>query len=499
MGLHGSKSKPLWREKNNSIYRLKRRKKPPPPPPQGKPSKSSTSLDRLSSDEKHYVIAQYDFIPMSDRDLPLTVGEKFEVLHSAGDWWLAKSLTTGDKGYIPSNFVVRANSLEEEKWFFKDLSRKEAERLLLAPGNILGSFLIRESETTPGDYSLSIRDSSPQGDVVKHYKIRRLDQGGYYICPRNMLSSLNQLVNHYSANQDGLCQRLTEPCLSLTPERPWLTDEWEIPRDSLKLIKKLGAGQFGEVWMGYYKNNMKVAIKTLKEGSMPPDAFLAEANLMKRLQHSKLVRLYAVVTQQPIYIVTEYMANGCLLDFLKTDEGAKLNLPKLIDMAAQVAEGMAYIERMNSIHRDLRAANILVSDTLCCKVADFGLARVIENEYLAHEGAKFPIKWTAPEAINYGIFTIKSDVWSFGILLTEMVTYGQSPYPAMTNYEVIRSLERGYRMPCPDSCPLELYAVMLKCWKVNPEERPTFDYLQSALEDYFTATETQYQPEPGVS
>uniref|UniRef100_A0ABM5FBR5 Tyrosine-protein kinase n=1 Tax=Pogona vitticeps TaxID=103695 RepID=A0ABM5FBR5_9SAUR len=399
MGLHGSKSKPLWREKNNSIYRLKRRKKPPPPPPQGKPSKSSTSLDRLSSDEKHYVIAQYDFIPMSDRDLPLTVGEKFEVLHSAGDWWLAKSLTTGDKGYIPSNFVVRANSLEEEKWFFKDLSRKEAERLLLAPGNILGSFLIRESETTPG----------------------------------------------------------------------------------------------------YYKNNMKVAIKTLKEGSMPPDAFLAEANLMKRLQHSKLVRLYAVVTQQPIYIVTEYMANGCLLDFLKTDEGAKLNLPKLIDMAAQVAEGMAYIERMNSIHRDLRAANILVSDTLCCKVADFGLARVIENEYLAHEGAKFPIKWTAPEAINYGIFTIKSDVWSFGILLTEMVTYGQSPYPAMTNYEVIRSLERGYRMPCPDSCPLELYAVMLKCWKVNPEERPTFDYLQSALEDYFTATETQYQPEPGVS
>uniref|UniRef100_A0A8B9NIW2 Protein kinase domain-containing protein n=1 Tax=Accipiter nisus TaxID=211598 RepID=A0A8B9NIW2_9AVES len=96
----------------------------------------------------------------------------------------------------------------------------------------------------------------------------------------------------------------------------------------------------------------------------------------------------------------------------------------------QIAEGMAFIEAKNYIHRDLRAANILVSDTLCCKIADFGLARLIEdNEYTAREGAKFPIKWTAPEAINYGTFTIKSDVWSFGILLTEIVTYGRIPYP----------------------------------------------------------------------
>ncbi|KFP29612.1 Tyrosine-protein kinase Blk, partial [Colius striatus] len=158
--------------------------------------------------------------------------------------------------------------------------------------------------------------------------------------------------------------------------------------------------------------------------------------------------------------------------------------------------GMAYIERMNSIHRDLRAANILVSETLCCKIADFGLARIIENEYLAQEGAKFPIKWTAPEAINFGVFTIKSDVWSFGILLTEIITYGRIPYPGMTNPEVIRNLERGYRMPCPDLCPGELYNIILKCWRNKPEERPTFEYLQSVLEDFYTATEKQYEPEP---
>ncbi|XP_034966420.1 tyrosine-protein kinase Blk [Zootoca vivipara] len=502
MGACGSK-KTGRKERRNSIYKQKPppspKKKNPPPPPPVKAKNFTAPANRSSDSDKHFVIAQYDFTTQSDRDLPLTVGEKFEVLCSDGDWWLAKSLTTGHKGYIPSNFVARVNSLEEEKWFFKGLSRKETERLLLAPGNVMGSFLIRESETNPGAFSLSIRDYTSQGDVIKHYKIRALDHGGYYICPRTTFPTLQDLVKHYSSNEDGLCQQLRQPCISLVPQRPWTTDEWEIPRETLKLVKKLGAGQFGEVWMGYYKNNVKVAVKTLKEGSMAPDAFLAEANLMKRLQHSKLVRLHAVVTQQPIYIVTEYMANGCLLDFLKSEEGRKLTLPKLIDSSAQVAEGMAYIERMNSIHRDLRAANILVSETLCCKVADFGLARIIENEYLAREGAKFPIKWTAPEAINYGVFTIKSDVWSFGVLLTEIITYGRCPYPAMTNPEVIQHLLKGYRMPRPENCPAELYAVMLKCWKNNPEERPTFEYLQSTLEDFYTATEKQYEAEPTSS
>ncbi|NXP88249.1 HCK kinase, partial [Passerina amoena] len=160
----------------------------------------------------------------------------------------------------------------------------------------------------------------------------------------------------------------------------------------------------------------------------------------------------------------------------------------------QIAEGMAFIEKRNYIHRDLRAANILVSAVLVCKIADFGLARVIEDtEYTAREGAKFPIKWTAPEAINYGSFTIKSDVWSFGVLLTEIITYGRIPYPGMSSVEVIRALERGYRMPRTDNCPEELYDIMMRCWKIKPEDRPTFEYIQSVLEDFFTATESQYQ------
>ncbi|XP_036034506.1 tyrosine-protein kinase Fgr [Onychomys torridus] len=160
-----------------------------------------------------------------------------------------------------------------------------------------------------------------------------------------------------------------------------------------------------------------------------------------------------------------------------------------------VAEGMAYMERMNYIHRDLRAANILVGEQLVCKIADFGLARLIEdNEYNPRQGTKFPIKWTAPEAALFGRFTVKSDVWSFGILLTELITKGRVPYPGMNNREVLEQVEHGYHMPCPPGCPASLYEAMEQTWRLDPEERPTFEYLQSFLEDYFISTEPQYQP-----
>uniref|UniRef100_A0A8C3AB69 Tyrosine-protein kinase n=1 Tax=Cyclopterus lumpus TaxID=8103 RepID=A0A8C3AB69_CYCLU len=442
-------------------------------------------------------VAQHDFKGTNDSDLPFKKGDKLKVLQENGEWWVAKSLATGQEGLIPWNYVARADTLEVEKWFFRDMSRRETDRLLLAPGNKPGAFVVRESETCKGSLSLSVRDYVPeQGDVVKHYKIRCLDKGGYYISPSNTFPSLQELVKYYTRTADGLCQRLYAPCKGRAPEQPWAQDEWEIPRDTLKMVKKLGAGQFGEVWMGYYKNTQKVAIKTLKEGTMEPAAFLQEANLMKQLQHERLVRLHAVVTMEPILIVTEFMINGCLLDFLKSDKGKTLKLNKLIDMSAQIAEGMAYIETKNYIHRDVRAANILVSDSLHCKVADFGLARITESEYTAQEGAKFPIKWTAPEAINFGTFSIKSDVWSFGILLTEIVTYGRIPYPGMTNPEVIRSLDKSYRMPCPDGCPEELYDIMHMCWKQRPEERPTFEFLQNILNDFFIATEGQYEMQP---
>ncbi|XP_040432386.1 proto-oncogene tyrosine-protein kinase Src isoform X2 [Cygnus olor] len=482
-------------------------------------------------------VALYDYESRTETDLSFKKGERLQIVNNT--------------------------------WYFGKITRRESERLLLNPENPRGTFLVRESETTKGAYCLSVSDfDNAKGLNVKHYKIRKLDSGGFYITSRTQFGSLQQLVAYYSKHADGLCHRLTTVCPTSKPQTQGLAkDAWEIPRESLRLEVKLGQGCFGEVWMGTWNGTTRVAIKTLKPGTMSPEAFLQEAQVMKKLRHEKLVQLYAVVSEEPIYIVTEYMSKGehgrdtgwpggvallcqrmltavflagSLLDFLKGEMGKYLRLPQLVDMAAQVgswfpsqsrvpapvswvgpaaepsplggplcpprepqspcpapqiASGMAYVERMNYVHRDLRAANILVGENLVCKVADFGLARLIEdNEYTARQGAKFPIKWTAPEAALYGRFTIKSDVWSFGILLTELTTKGRVPYPGMVNREVLDQVERGYRMPCPPECPESLHDLMCQCWRKDPEERPTFEYLQAFLEDYFTSTEPQYQP-----
>uniref|UniRef100_A0ACB8F7E0 Uncharacterized protein n=1 Tax=Sphaerodactylus townsendi TaxID=933632 RepID=A0ACB8F7E0_9SAUR len=263
--------------------------------------------------EDFIVVALYDYEAIHKEDLSFQKGEHLKVLEESGEWWRAKALSSGREGYIPSNYVARVNSLETEEWFFKGVNRKDAERQLLAPGNVIGSFMIRDSETSKGSYSLSVRDFDNQNklDVVKHYKIRTLDSGGFYISPRNSFSTLQELVSHYKELSDGLCQKLSNPCVAPKPQKPWEKDAWEIPRDSLKLEKKLGAGQFGEVWLAVYNKHTKVAVKTMKPGSMSVEAFLEEANIMKTLQHDKLVKLNAVVTkEEPIYIITEFMEKG---------------------------------------------------------------------------------------------------------------------------------------------------------------------------------------------
>uniref|UniRef100_A0A674NWW6 Tyrosine-protein kinase n=1 Tax=Takifugu rubripes TaxID=31033 RepID=A0A674NWW6_TAKRU len=443
-------------------------------------------------------VALYDYESRTASDLTFRKGHLLQIVNNTeGDWWLAHSLTTGESGYIPSNYVAPSDSIQAKEWYFGKITRRDSERLLLNLQNRRGTFLVRESETTKGAYCLSVLDyDNTKGLNIKHYKIRKLDSGGFYITSRTQFTSLQQLVFHYHEHSDGLCHALTDVCPVAKPQTQGLAkDAWEIPRESLRLDLKLGQGCFGEVWMGTWNGTTRVAIKTLKPGTMSPEAFLQEAQVMKKLRHEKLVQLYAVVSEEPIYIVTEYMSQGSLLDFLKGEAGKMLRLPQLVDMASQIAAGMAYVERMNYVHRDLRAANILVGDSLVCKVADFGLARLIEdNEYTARQGAKFPIKWTAPEAALYGRFTIKSDVWSFGVLLTELATKGRVPYPGMVNREVLDQVERGYRMPCPSECPSSLHELMLSCWRKDPEERPTFEYLQGFLEDYFTSTEPQYQP-----
>ncbi|MBN3318226.1 FRK kinase, partial [Atractosteus spatula] len=495
-------------------------------------------------------VALYDYSARTQDDLTFRTGDKLEVLDkSHGDWWIARALTgpsVNKEGYIPANYVAPVESLDaeplrttiqhalilewtqsynvilyhsigmcdtnlsdqlylkktylqqRERWFFADIKRADADKMLLSHGNKNRAFLVRNCESHQGDYSLSVLDSS----VVKHYKIRKLDAGGYFVSKKQVFSTLRELVEYYSRNQGGLCVCLGEPCMKLeTPQTHGLSyntaDQWEIDRTSLKLLEKLGAGQFGEVYEGRWNDTTPVAIKTLKPGSMHPQDFLREAQIMKKLRHPKLIQLYAVCTvKEPIYIITELMKNGSLLEYLQKDGGKTLVIRDQVEMGAQVASGMAYLELQNYIHRDLAARNVLVGENNICKIADFGLARVFmvdnENVYEAKEGTKFPVKWTAPEAIHANKFSIKSDVWSFGILLYEIITFGKMPYPDMTNHQVVQKLPTGYRMPCPPLCPSVLYDIMLECWKENDFERPTFETLQWKLEEYFDLENSSY-------
>ena len=381
------------------------------------------------------------------------------------------------------------------RWYLGKIKRVDAEKLLMMSANQVGAFLVRDSETNPGDFSLSIRDA----ERVRHYKIRRMDTGAFFITRKAMFNTISELVAYYKRQADGLCSNLVKACVE--PEKPQTAglshdanEKWEIDRRTVQLRKRLGAGQFGEVWEGLWNGTTAVAVKTLKPGTMSAHEFLQEASLMKKLRHAKLIQLYAVCTEEePIYIITELMKHGALLDYLR-GEGRGLKQPQLVDMCAQVAAGMAYLESQNYIHRDLAARNILVGENYICKVADFGLARVIDEDiYEAHTGAKFPIKWTAPEAALYNRFTIKADVWSFGIVLYEVITYGRFPYPGMTNAQTLEALQQGYRMPAPQNCPDKLYNIMLDCWREEPETRPTFETLQWQLEEFYSTDDGGYR------
>uniref|UniRef100_A0A672QEY9 Tyrosine-protein kinase n=1 Tax=Sinocyclocheilus grahami TaxID=75366 RepID=A0A672QEY9_SINGR len=452
-------------------------------------------------EEPGYVyIALYDYTARTEHDLSFNAGDKLEPLRKEEDWWYARGMTgisANKEGYIPANYVAPVESLDAEPWYFPETKRLEAEKMLMSQENKNGAFLIRNCESQAGELSLSVLDNGK----VKHYKIRRQDNGGYFVSRIRSFFTLKELVEHYR-NEDGLCVRLAGPCKkTMAPETHGLSyntvDQWEISRSSLKLLKKLGAGQFGQVYEGIWNDSTAVAVKTLKPGTMDPKDFLREAQIMKKLRHAKLIQLYAVcTTEEPIYIVTELMSHGSLLEYLQKDRGASLQLSDQIEMGSQVASGMAFLELQNYIHRDLAARNVLVGDNNVCKVADFGLARVFqrenENVYEAKEGSKFPVKWTAPEAIHENKFTIKSDVWSFGILLYEIVTFGQIPYPTMTNFQVVQQLSKGYRMPYPLNCPKYLYDIMSECWKDSPADRPTFEALQWKLEDFFDVDLSSY-------
>ncbi|XP_023131507.1 ephrin type-A receptor 7 isoform X5 [Amphiprion ocellaris] len=265
----------------------------------------------------------------------------------------------------------------------------------------------------------------------------------------------------------------------------------ELDASCIKIERVIGAGEFGEVCSGRLKlpgkRDVSVAIKTLKVGYTEKQRrdFLCEASIMGQFDHPNVVHLEGVVTRgKPVMIVIEYMENGSLDGFLRKHDG-QFTVIQLVGMLRGIAAGMRYLSDMGYVHRDLAARNILVNSNLVCKVSDFGLSRVIDDDPEAvytTTGGKIPVRWTAPEAIQYRKFTSASDVWSYGIVMWEVMSYGERPYWDMSNQDVIKAIEEGYRLPAPMDCPPGLHQLMLDCWQKDRAERPKFDQIVGILD-----------------
>ncbi|XP_030566577.1 ephrin type-B receptor 1-B isoform X1 [Drosophila novamexicana] len=267
----------------------------------------------------------------------------------------------------------------------------------------------------------------------------------------------------------------------------------EIDANYITIEAIIGGGEFGDVCRGRLKippnfvQDIDVAIKTLKPGSSEKARcdFLTEASIMGQFDHPNVIYLQGVVTRSnPVMIITEYMENGSLDTFLRVNDG-KFQTLQLIVMLRGIASGMSYLSDMNYVHRDLAARNVLVNAQLICKIADFGLSREIENASDAYttRGGKIPVRWTAPEAIAFRKFTSASDVWSYGVVLWEVMSYGERPYWNWSNQDVIKSIEKGYRLPAPMDCPEALYQLMLDCWQKQRTHRPSFASIVSTLDN----------------
>ncbi|XP_025412408.1 proto-oncogene tyrosine-protein kinase ROS isoform X3 [Sipha flava] len=277
-----------------------------------------------------------------------------------------------------------------------------------------------------------------------------------------------------------------------------------IKREQITLTKRLGSGAFGEVFEGKVKDiirgetEIRVAIKSLKEGATQSEVveFIKEAKLMNNFKHRHILQLIGVcLDNDPNFIIMELMEEGDLLSYLRKNRPtsttkSSLNLIDLISMCIDVAEGCSYLEQMHFIHRDLACRNCLVSSSnpkeRIIKIGDFGLARnIYTHDYYRKEGeALLPVRWMSPESLVDGVFTSQSDVWAFGVLLWEIMSLGQQPYPGLSNINVMYHVQHGGRLEKPINCPKTLYNLMLKCWNVEPEIRPRFEFCLKVLKSY---------------
>uniref|UniRef100_A0A3Q4H4D6 Tyrosine-protein kinase n=1 Tax=Neolamprologus brichardi TaxID=32507 RepID=A0A3Q4H4D6_NEOBR len=336
--------------------------------------------------------------------------------------------------------------LGQQDWYHGAIPRLEVQQLLKNDGD----FLVRKSQEKQG-YVLSVQWEGS----CKHFLIQntenmyRLDGEGF--------PSIPHLIHHLLNSR----QHITKRC-EVVLKKAVVKDKWVLEHDDIILGPLIGR-----------------VLKCIQTGYTRTHLSCVLSRILKQYDHPNIVKLIGVCTQkQPIYIIMELIQGGDFLSFLRT-EGHSLIPKMLVKMTENVASGMEYLESKKCIHRDLAARNCLVAEGNVVKISDFGMSRQEDDGVYSAEGGlrQIPVKWTAPEALNYGRYTTESDVWSFGILLWETFSMGMTPYTSMTNQQTREEVEKGYRMPAPHGCPIEISRIMNSCWQYDPRNRPSFKKL----------------------
>jgi serine/threonine protein kinase len=260
-------------------------------------------------------------------------------------------------------------------------------------------------------------------------------------------------------------------------------DDWELDPADIAFQEKIASGAFGDLYKGVYCGQ-DVAIKIVRNvqsDTQQFQEFMQEVAIMRKVRHKNVVQFIGACTRKPsLCIVFEFMSGGSVFDYMR--KGGALKLTTVLKVATEVCRGMDYLHKRKIVHRDLKAANLLMDDTGTVKIADFGVARVMDTMgVMTAETGTY--RWMAPEVIEHAPYNNKADVFSFAIVLWELLT-GKVPYSEMTPLQAaVGVVQKGLRPQIPSNCPPALAGVMQECWQRNPEARPSFENLKSRVEE----------------
>lgn len=363
--------------------------------------------------------------------------------------------------------------------------------------SIYNSHYIRN--LSPGKYNLRMRSTSLAGDgtftAMVFFSVGLSDNNQVLlttlvICGILLVGFLMVFVFVRNQQRRRKQERLIASVNPDYIETKYIVDSWEVPRENVEILEELGLGNFGMVYRGCL-NGTQVAIKTISESASQREKneFLNEASVMKNFSTFHIIKLLGVVSiGNPPFVIMELMEKGDLKTYLRGIRDSEMvpNASRIMRMAAEIADGMAYLESKKFVHRDLAARNCMVSKDLVCKIGDFGMARdIYETDYykIGKKGL-LPIRWMAPENLSDGVFTSDSDVWSFGVVLYEILTLAEIPYQGFSNEEVLNYVLHKGVLNVPRNCPENIQKIMEKCFKWRPSDRPTFMEIVSELEPF---------------